>query len=181
MATYGIVVSNALAAEDNVTSHSSPKHITPQVKDDDGEEQTDRINREGDKAAEDNNKKCDAACEKETAAKEDYIYDEPGKERPYPGDKDKKVGNDLTIILKLKYSNLPAKYFKKVEISVGKYFGKFYNLSDKPGKVTIKHLKIPEGRVFNVHINNYLTDEGEQVRMHNSVCKCPETKSIRVP
>lgn len=92
-----------------------------------------------------------------------------------------KNGNDLTVILKLTYGKLDAKWYKKVSIEVGKYFDKFYDLSKKPGKVTIKHLEIPEGKSFKVYVNNYKTDDGNQVNMHNSQCKCPETASIRVP
>lgn len=121
--------------------------------------------------------KCDSACEKEKAAKEDAesLPDEEVAKQ------DKKDGNDLTVILKLKYGNLEGKWYSKVSIEVGKYFDKFYDLSKKPSKVTIKHLQIPEGRSFKVYVNNYKTDDGNQVNMHNSVCHCPETASIRVP
>ena len=115
--------------------------------------------------------------EKEKAAKEDAesLPDEEVAKQ------DKKDGNDLTVILKLKYGNLEGKWYSKVSIEVGKYFDKFYDLSKKPSKVTIKHLQIPEGRSFKVYVNNYKTDDGNQVNMHNSVCHCPETASIRVP
>lgn len=95
--------------------------------------------------------------------------------------KDAKDGGDLTVILKLKYSSLDGKWFKKVHLDIGKYFSKFYDLSGKPSQIKLKHLDVPEGRTFKVSLNNYGTDDGEQWNMRNSVCKCPETVSIKVP
>jgi uncharacterized protein (DUF608 family) len=94
--------------------------------------------------------------------------------------KNAKDGGDLTVILKLKYS-LTGKFYKKVHVDIGKYFSKFYDLSSKPTQIKVKHLNVPEGKTFKVSFNNYGTDEGEQWYMRNSVCKCPETRSIRVP
>lgn len=95
-------------------------------------------------------------------------------------EKNMKDGGDLTIILKLKYP-LAGKWYKNVNIEVGKYFEKKYDLSKQPSKITIKHLKIPEGKTFKVSLNNYGSDDGETYNMRNSVCKCPEKISIRVP
>ena len=65
----------------------------------------------------------------------------------------------LTIILKLKYSKF----------------------ADSHPSIEVTGLKIPEGTKFEVHWNNPDTDDGEQIDMKNTKCKCKEIGTIRVP
>jgi hypothetical protein len=50
-----------------------------------------------------------------------------------------------------------------------------------PSSIEVTGLKIPEGTNFEVHLNNPYTDDGEQIDMKNTKCKCKEVGTIRVP
>ena len=94
--------------------------------------------------------------------------------------------SDLTIVLKLKYSKLAdshPEYYDKVRLTVGKYFNEYFNLKKMkfPSSIEVTGLKIPEGTNFEVHLNNPNTDDGEQIDMKNTKCKCKEIGVIRVP
>ena len=136
--------------------------------------------------------KCDSECHLEKAEKALDKLDGKKKDKkkvtednPVSDEtqakEDAKKGNDLTIILKAHY-NLPGKWYKNVRIDVDEGdYSKKYDLSKQPKTITIKHLKIPEGHSFEVSINNDGTDDGENYRGHNSVCKCPEVLKVKIP
>ena len=91
----------------------------------------------------------------------------------------------LTIVLKLKYSKLAnshPEYYDKIRFTVGKYFNEYFNLKKMkfPSSIEVKGLKIPEGTNFEVHWNNPVTDEGEQIDMKNTECKCKEVGILQL-
>ena len=99
-------------------------------------------------------------------------------------DDKRKHKSDLTVIVKLKYPKLAYSkpyYFKKVRITIGDKHNKYYDLSDKPDSIKVKHLDIGIGKKFEVHLNNPRTDDGEQASGINHKDKRPEIISIRVP
>jgi hypothetical protein len=58
---------------------------------------------------------------------------------------------------------------------------KYFDLSDKPNQIKVKHLDIDVGQKFQVHLNNPGTDDGEQASGINHKDKKPEVISIKVP
>ncbi len=91
----------------------------------------------------------------------------------------------LTVVLKFKYSKVAdshPEYYDKVRLTIGKYFNEYFNLKKMkfPSSIEVTGLKIPEGSNFEVHLNNPNTDDGEQIDMKNTKCKCKEIGVIRV-
>ena len=95
-----------------------------------------------------------------------------------------KSKGDLTVIVKLKYSktalDLPQNY-KKVRLTIDAEHNKYYDLSDHPSQIKVKHLDIGVGEKFEIHLNNPKTDDGEQAKGINSKQNRPELVSIKVP
>ena len=92
----------------------------------------------------------------------------------------------LTIVLKLKYSKVADSHpelYNKVRLTIDKYFNEYFNFKKMkfPSSIEVTGLKIPEGTNFEVHFNNPNTDDGEQIDMKNTKCKCKEVRTIRVP
>jgi hypothetical protein len=92
----------------------------------------------------------------------------------------------LTIVLKFKYSKVAdshPEYYDKVRLTIGKYFNEYFNFKKMkfPSSIKVTGLKIPEGTKFEVHLNNPDTDDGSQIDMKNTKCKCKEVGTIQVP
>jgi len=95
----------------------------------------------------------------------------------------------LTVVLKLKYNTkLTDKHpelYDKVRLTIGDrhIYNEYLNLKKMkfPSSIEVKGLKIPEGTKFGVDLNNPDTDDGEQISMKNTKCKCKEVGTIKVP
>ena len=46
-----------------------------------------------------------------------------------------------------------------------------------PSSIEVTILNIPESTIFEVHLNNPNTDDGEQIDMKNTKCNCKEVGS----
>ena len=90
-------------------------------------------------------------------------------------------GGGLTVKLNLKYLHKDPKLYKKVVLRIGDAYKKVHNWKDMPDSITVKHLDIKSGKKFEVHVDNYGTDDGEQIKMKNSPGCGQEKSSIKVP
>jgi hypothetical protein len=66
-------------------------------------------------------------------------------------------------------------------LTIGNAYKKVHNWSDLPKSITVKHLDIKSGKKFEVHVYNYGTDDGEEIKMKNSPVCGQEKASIKVP